>query len=329
MARLRAAGCVFPEEEARLLLEAAGLDVPPGRTSPDRQLELPIPQGAAERDAGTAPPGRAASLEALDALVTRREAGEPLEHLLGWVELAGRRWHVGPGVFVPRQRSELMVAQALDLVAAGPWCRTAGPTLTVLDLCCGSGAVGGAVVARLLARAARRSRTGDGSGDGSGSGDGGKHHPEPAVVLHAADVDPAATAYAARNLEPLGGTVHTGDLYSALPVTLRGTVDLLLCHAPYVPTAALATMPPEARDHEPRTALDGGPDGLDVLRRVVAGAPRWLAPGGSLLFEVGDEHQLTETTALLGRAGLTPAVVQDDEAGATVVVGTARTSAAA
>ena len=104
--------------------------------------------------------------------------------------------------------------------------------------------------------------------------------------MHAADVDPAAVACARRNLPP----VYQGDLYAALPERLRGRVDLLVVNAPYVPTAAIATMPPEARDHEPRVALDGGADGLDVQRRVAADAPAWLRPGGALLIETGADQ---------------------------------------
>ena len=251
-ARLRAAGCVFAEEEAELLLEAGG------------------------------------SGERLEDLVARRVDGEPLEHLLGWVAFAGRRWAVAPGVFVPRQRSELLVA-----LATGAAPRSA----VVVDLCCGNGALGGAVAVALRA-------------DGAD------------VVLHAADVDPAATACAAVNLAPLGGVVHTGDLYDPLPADLRGRVDVLLCHAPYVPTAAIALMPPEAREHEPLVALDGGADGLAILRRAIAGAPDWLAPGGTLLFELGDDAQLAAADALLAVAGLVGRVEEDDETGATVVVAT-------
>ncbi|WP_407316804.1 putative protein N(5)-glutamine methyltransferase [Isoptericola halotolerans] len=254
VARLRAAGCVFAEEEARLLVEHGG-DV--------------------------------------DALAVRRAAGEPLEHLLGWVELAGRRWSVGPGVFVPRRRSELLVRAALAAPGAAGVDR-ARPAV-VLDLCCGCGAVGGAVASAL-----------------------------PDVVLHASDVEPAAVAHARTNLTPLGGTVHRGDLFDPVPGGLRGAVDVLLCHAPYVPSAAIATMPPEAREHEPRVALDGGTDGLDVLRRMVAEAPGWLRPGGSLLFEVGTD-QVTGALALVGSAGLEGRVVHDEDddgPGGTVVVAT-------
>ena len=247
VARLRAAGCVFAEDEAALLVEAAG----------DRA--------------------------SLDALVARRVAGEPLEQVLGWAEFCGRRFVVEPGVFVPRRRTGLLVREAAAL---------AGPGAVVLDLCCGTGAVGAAVAAAAAGP----------------------------VELHAADVDPAAVRCARRNG---AGSVYEGDLYEPLPASLRGRVGVLVANAPYVPTAAIALMPPEARDHEARAALDGGADGLDVQRRVVAGAPAWLVPGGALLVETSD-RQAPDTRAAVTAAGLAARVVTDDDLAATVVVGTLR-----
>jgi release factor glutamine methyltransferase len=164
----------------------------------------------------------------------------------------------------------------------------------VLDLCCGCGALGTAL--------------------GTGL---------PGIEVHAADVDPAAVACARRNLARVGGHVHRGDLFAPVPPTLRGRVDVLVANVPYVPTAAIALMPPEARDHEPRLALDGGPDGLDVARRVIADAPDWLAPGGSLLFETS-EDQAPAAVATVAAAGLAARLVTDDDRGATVVIGVSR-----
>jgi release factor glutamine methyltransferase len=221
----------------------------------------------------------------LAALADRRVAGEPLEHLLGWAEFAGRRVLVGPGVFVPRRRTELLAEQAVA---------RARPGGLVVDLCCGSGAVALTVALALAHRGS-------------------------ATEVHAADIDPAATACARRNLGPVGGHVHTGDLYAALPHRLRGHVDLLVANAPYVPTGELARLPPEARLHESRVALDGGPDGLDVHRRLVAGAADWLAPGGQLLVESGRDQAAT-TVTLCAAAGLAARVVVDDDRAGTVVV---------
>jgi hypothetical protein len=140
-----------------------------------------------------------------------------------------------------------------------------------------------------------------------------------AVRLHASDVEPVAVRCARENLAAVGGQVHQGDLFDALPTELRGTVDVLTCNLPYVPTDAIASMPPEARDHEPRVTLDGGPDGLDVLRRVLAAAPSWLAPGGSLLVEVS-RAQAGTAAALADAARLEPRIVVDDERGSTLLV---------
>jgi release factor glutamine methyltransferase len=215
--------------------------------------------------------------------VSRRVAGVPLEHLLGWAELAGTRVTLTPGVFVPRRRTELLVRLAAEAVAPGS---------VVVDLCCGSGAIGAAVLARC-----------------------------PEVEVYAADVDPVAVACARHNLPP--ERVFEGDLYDALPVGLVGAVDVLVVNAPYVPTDAIATMPAEARDHEPRLALDGGMDGTALHGRVAADAPRWLAPGGRLLIETG-RTQADLTAVTCAAAGLVPEVVTDDDLEATVVVGLSR-----
>lgn len=243
VARLRAAGCVFAEDEAALLAAAAsGSD--------------------------------------LDHLVAARVAGVPLEHLLGWAGFCGLRIAVEPGVFVPRQRTELLVTEATRLLTAGD---------VVLDLCCGSGAIGAALLAAV-----------------------------PGVELHATDSEEAAVRCARRNLPT--ARVHQGDLFEPLPRGLAGRVALVACNAPYVPTEAIALMPPEAREHEPLVTLDGGTDGLTVLRRVVAEAGVWLAPGGSLLFEVG-EQQVPAAVKMLASARLEARVCRDEEIGATVMVG--------
>lgn len=225
----------------------------------------------------------ATSPDHLASMVDRRGAGEPLEQVVGWAEFCGTRVAVDRGVFVPRRRTELLVHEAASRARPGD---------VVVDLCCGSGAVG-------LALAAAVGR----------------------VELHAVDVDPVAVRCAERNIADIGGTVYQGDLDAPLPVALEGRVDLLLANAPYVPTRTIGLMPSEARDHEPRVALDGGADGLDALRRVAAAAPRWLAPGGHLLVETS-EDQAPRTADTFSRHGLVPHLARDDDLGATVVIGT-------
>src|SRR5918993_3954506 len=254
--RLGAAGCVFAEDEAALLLEAVG--------------------------------GRPDAADALEGLVVRRVAGEPLEQLLGWAEFAGRRILLEPGVFVPRRRTEFLAAEASRLARAAA---VGGHVPVVVDLCCGAGAIGAAIA------------------DAAGP-----------VDLVAADLDPAAVRAARRNLEPLGALVVEGDLFEALPADLRGRVDVLAVNAPYVPSAEIAMMPPEARDHEATMALDGGDDGLDVHRRVAASAADWLAPGGAVLIETS-ERQAPTTAALVAAGGLDSMVVRDEAIGGTVVIG--------
>lgn len=244
---LRAAGCVFAEDEARLLLAAA-------------------------RDP-----------EQLSGMVDRRVAGLPLEHVVGWAEFLGARIALDPGVFVPRRRTEFLVGEAVAL---------GRPGAVVLDLCCGSGAVGAALAGALEG-----------------------------IELHAADLDPAAVRCARRNVAAAGGRVYEGDLFAPLPADLRGRVDILAANVPYVPTGSVGLLPPEARDHEALIALDGGPDGLDVLRRVAAEARHWLAPGGALLFETS-EDQAPHAVAVVSEGGLRPRVATDEELYATVVIGT-------
>lgn len=247
VARLRAAGCVFAEEEAGLLLEAA--------SSPDE----------------------------LEDMVSRRERGLPLEQVVGHAEFCGLRVYVDPGVFVPRRRTEHLARQAVELARARR-------VPVGVDLCCGSGCVA-AVVAREI---------------------------EP-LELYASDVEPAAVACARRNLEA-SGRVVAGDLFEGLPEEISGRVDVLVANVPYVPTAEIGLMPAEARLHEPAVALDGGGDGLDVLRRVAAQAPRWLAPGGSLLVETSERQAGTAVGVLAGQ-GLQARVSRDADLGATVVIG--------
>lgn len=269
--KLRAAGCVFAEDEARLLI------------------------------------AQATTAGELAELVERRVAGLPLEYVLGWAQFAGLRVAVEPGVFVPRHRTELLVREAAAI--ARRWVSADGDaagltdggddaaSLVVVDLCCGSGAVGAAVAAAV--------------GRAVGS-----------IELHAADIDAVAVDCARRNLATIGGRVYQGDLYTALPDALRGRVGVLIANVPYVPTADIALLPPEARDYEPRVALDGGADGLDLLRRVAAQAPQWLAPGGSLLVETS-ERQASRAVEIMERSGLTPRIAECEELDATAVVATA------
>lgn len=138
----------------------------------------------------------------------------------------------------------------------------------------------------------------------------------PGARVHAADIDPVAVRCARRNV----GSVFEGDLFAALPGSLRGTVDVLVANTPYVPSEEVSRLPREARDHEPSYTLDGGADGLDLLRRIAAEAPSWLAPGGLVFVEVSD-RQLPEALAAYQQAGLTGWTERDEDLDATVAAG--------
>jgi release factor glutamine methyltransferase len=240
---LRAAGCVFAEDEARLLISAAS------------------------------------SSDELASLVSRRAAGVPLEQILGWAEFCGLRIALEPGVFVPRRRTEFLAGVAVALALPGAM---------VVDMCCGSGAIGAVLTASVNR-----------------------------VEVHAVDIEPAAVRCARRNLPK--AQVYQGDLYEPLPDRLHGRVNVLVANVPYVPTEEIELMPPEARLHEPKVALDGGTDGLDLVRRVSAGLLDWLAPDGSFLVETS-RRQASEVVRILTAAGLTPRVAGSEALDATAVI---------
>ncbi len=249
--RLAEAGCVYPELEASILAEAAG------------------------------------TAEDLDSMVSRREAGEPLEYIVGWTDFLGIRFMVDEGVFIPRPRSGLLVQEAASLIR----CMTGiGRSVVVVDLCCGVGAVGGALAAGL-----------------------------PQVDLYAADVDPHAVACARANLAAWGASVYEGDLFAALPRRLRGRIDVLVASPPYVPTEQIGLLAREAREFESLTALDGGVDGLDVARRIARGAGRWLPTQGCLALEIGPS-QIDQAEEMLDDRGYAVRVVTSEEYGSAVVV---------
>jgi release factor glutamine methyltransferase len=212
VARLAAAGCVAAEEEAEMLTEAA---------------------------AG----------EELEALVRRREQGEPVEWIVGWAPFCGLRITVHAGVYVPRVQTEVLTRRAVEVLPRDG---------IAVDLATGSGAVAAVV-----------------------------HHARPDAHVVATELDPTAAACARAN----GITVFEGDLDEPLPATYQGRVDVLTANVPYVPTEAMRLLPRDVQEREPRLALDGGADGLDLVRRVLALAPRWLTPSrGRVLVEIGPDQ---------------------------------------
>ena len=208
--------------------------------------------------------------EEYDALVARRCAREPLQHLVGSTGFRHVELAVGPGVFVPRPETELLAGWAIDQarrVSTDP-----STTVRVVDLCTGSGAIAKAVAGEV-----------------------------PDAQVHAVELDERAHAWAVRNLAGTGVDLRLGDMAEAFP-DLAGLVDVVVCNPPYVPLDAWESVAPEARDHDPHLALFSGADGLDALRVLERRAGMLLRPGGV----VGAEHadvQGESVVALFAGAG--------------------------
>ena len=230
-ARLRDAGVASPERDADLLL-AHVLDVALGR------LPLVDDLGSPEQ-------------EAYDALVARRAAREPLQHLTGTAAFRHVELAVGPGVFVPRPETELLAGWAIDHLL--PLERP-----VVVDLCTGSGAIARSIADEV-----------------------------PGADVHAVELDEGALAWAERNLAGTGVDLRHGDLATAFD-DLLGTVDVVVCNPPYIPLEAWESVAAEARDHDPHLALFSGQDGLDAIRVLERRAARLLRPGGVVGAEHAD-----------------------------------------
>ena len=227
----------------------------------------------------------AAEFAAFLRLLERREGREPLAYLLGRREFWSLPLRVAPGVLIPRPETETLVEAALAAVRA-----EGDLAPTIVELCTGSGAVAIALATEL-----------------------------PDARLLATDLSWQALRLARANAEGCGVGVRIrfarGNLWRALTgIVQPGSVDLALANPPYIASALLPDLMPEVQ-WEPRRALDGGPDGLDLVREILAGAPRWLRPGGRLLLEIGS-GQAQATGRLVGaQAELEPAGVVRDLAG--------------
>jgi release factor glutamine methyltransferase len=218
--------------------------------------------------------------DAYEASLCRRAEREPLQHILGWEAFRGVRVRVTPHVLVPRPETELLAGWAIELLEARPGA-------LVLDVGTGSGCIACAIAAECPgARVVALDRSAD------------------AVRL-------ARDNVAALGLEA-GVQVSVSDLFTALPAT---HADLIVSNPPYLPTTLIPTLSPEVSRYDPRPALDGGPDGLDVIRPLVRQAPAWLAPGGALLLETAGGAQLHEVAALMRAQGLSGIETRPDLAG--------------
>lgn len=217
-----------------------------------------------------------ADAAALDALVTRRAAREPLQHLTGTAAFRRLELQVGPGVFVPRPETETVVQIAIDaLLASG------SPAPVAIDLGTGSGAIALAMATEV-----------------------------PFARVFAVERSPEAHAWAARNTAGAENlTLVFGDLATAFE-ELCGTASVVISNPPYVPDDAVPR-DPEVRLHDPADALYGGPDGLDVIRVISRRARRLLHPGGLLVLEHGEE-QGAPIRALLEADGWSSAATHED-----------------
>ena len=210
-------------------------------------------------------------------LIQRRGAREPVAYILSSKEFYGRPFEVGPGVFIPRPETELLVQLALEGVSG---------EARVLDLCAGSGAVGVTIAAE---------------------------RPQAAVDL--VELSPQAAEVAARNASrhaPGRVRVLQGDLYAALPERMR--YNVIVANPPYVPTLHGRQLAADVVEHEPHLALFAGEDGLDVVRRVIAGTREWLLPQGLFATEI-DPSQGAQVAELCTNAGLIAVRVERDLAG--------------
>lgn len=254
----------------------------------------------------------AEAAERLTRLLARRRRREPLQHLLGWEEFCGLRLRVTPQVLIPRQETEFLVEWALAIL------RRAGVSpLRVIDLGTGSGAIACALA-----------------------------HSLPHVSVVGVDISAAALAVAAENIRALGleGRIRLlqGDLFGPLAhprgtrtqaggastpragVPARPVADLVIANPPYIASGALATLPVEVRDYEPRLALDGGPDGMAFHRRILTEAPGYLKPRGWLLMEIGEGQAEPLARVLAAQEAFESVEVRKDLGGVDRMIGARR-----
>ena len=260
--------------EAARRLEVAGVASP----RPDAETLLAHVLGRERRDLVLVDDVAPDAAAALEVLVARRVAREPLQHLTGRAFFRHVELAVGPGVFVPRPETELLVGWGLERIAG-----LEAPV--VLDLGTGSGAI-----ARAVADEAPHAR------------------------VHAVELDEAAHAWAARNLDGTGVELRHGDLSDAFE-DLAGRVDLVLSNPPYIPWEAWESVATEARDHDPHLALFSGDDGLDAVRVLARRAAVLLRPGGWLGVEHADAQGEAVPAVLAATGAWSQVRDHDDLAG--------------
>lgn len=210
--------------------------------------------------------------------VLRRSAGEPLPYVIGRVEFRGLSLEIGPGAFIPRPGTSVLVDRATRVLPRGG---------VLADLCTGCGAIA-------LAVASER--------------------PDATVV--AGDVSASALSWARLNRDALGLDVMLleGDLFAPFPDEARGGVDVVVANPPHVPSEGEHFMPRDVVDHEPPEALFSGPQGLSLIERMVEESPEWLRPGGWLVCEIGHSHADAAVSLMRG-SGYLDVATHADEAG--------------
>ena len=265
---------------ATTALEAAGL--PSARVDAEWLLAglLGLGRVAARLELGETAPAPLA--ERYARAVSRRARREPLQRILGWEEFRGVRVHLTDSVLVPRPETETLVEWALALLPAR------GPRrLLAIDVGTGSGCIACALASERVD-----------------------------LDVVAVDVSPAAAAVARENVRALdlAGRVRVvaADLFAGLR-DIRA--DLIVSNPPYLPSALMPELPPEVRIHEPRLALDGGSDGLAVIRRIATAARRYLRPSGALVVETAGGDHASAAAALLREAGWDQVAVRGDLVG--------------
>lgn len=202
-----------------------------------------------------------AQLERFQSLVNERAARIPLQHLTGTAPFRHLELAVGPGVFVPRPETEMLVEWGLRWLRSNPDSAGGDPPV-VVDLCSGSGAIAASVAVEA-----------------------------PGTRVYAVERDTAALRWLRRNTDELAVEVVEGDATAASTLQdLDGTVDLVLCNPPYVPEIGASGLPPEVTEHDPGSAVFGGRDGLDVIRPLIGRVAALLRPGGAFGVEHDDTH---------------------------------------
>lgn len=252
-------------------------------------------------------PASSEELAELRALVQRAGRHEPVQYLVGRWSFYGCDLEVGPSTLIPRPSTEALVTAALDRLRSSGAETSAGTGSSerreprIADWCTGSGCIAIAVMRSLVAarKAPRQLAWKDANTEiaGDDAAIDSAVQPTRAIACFASELIPAAAELARRNVQSNGLSdiieVREGDLDSPLMGrSLEGTFDLILSNPPYVSDEEWKAVPPNVRDYEPATALRGGHDGLSVVRRVIAAAPKWLRPGGTLLVEISSTQGL-------------------------------------